>query len=394
MTNDEAGRLMPDVILGALLGLAGTAWMVPRSDSRRTPGIAAGALVGLAAVVRPYALLGLLLLAADALARRALRPRLPWLAAGLAVVALPLLLWYAIDTGDPLFRVRVVSSIYGSGVIAEGARLGYYPGLMWTPWHATGLHPLLLTGCMGIALMGPGRDRLRLLAWIGAFFLFLQFGSMSLTDWVPILKRLRFLTPLSLPAAVLIGSVLAGLGGWTGEQRFWTSSTGWIRRGLRAGITLGLLGLIALCVWRVDLDRNKRVPRYEAFEMVSARLLEEPATPVLVDHWRTAIRLAHHLHFEAGAYYYRDADDRVRMDREHLPPDSRLGYLRWYPMVDEIPAAFIVVDREALADAMALAREGRTYAEGDIPLYAAEPPAGWILELEHAGLRLYRSPGP
>jgi hypothetical protein len=330
----------------------------------------------------------------EGLARRSLRPRLPWIAAGLAIVILPLLLWYEIDTGDPFFRVSVVSSIYGSGVIAEGARLGYYPGLMWTPWHATGLHPLLLVGCVGISVLGPGRDRLRLLAWIGAFFLFLQFGSMSLTSWVPILKRLRFLTPISLPAAVLIGSVLAGLGGWTRETRIWTPSTGWLRWGLRTGLALGLLGLIALCIWRVDLDRGQRVPRYEAFEMVSARLLEEPTTPVFVDHWRTAIRLAHHLHFEAGAHYYHDADDRVRMDRENLPSESRLGYLRWYPAADELPAVFIVVDGEALAGAMSLASEARTYAEGDIPLYAAEPPPGWTLELEHAGLRLYRSPGP
>lgn len=384
----EATRLMPDVIFGALMGIAGALWM-GGAPGRRT-GLGAGVLLALATVVRPYALLLAPLFVVDAWFVPDRRRALPWVAAGLAIVILPLLSTYAIQTGDPLYRWRVVSDAYGSGVMAEGAEFGFYPRLLTAWWKTTGLHAALLVGCVLVALVSPGRDRARLLAWIGVLFAFLQFGSMSLSEWVPILKRVRFLTILSLPSAVLIGSVVAGLAGWTGETRRWIPRPSWLRSTLRAGVCVGLAGLLALCIWRIDLDRTTRVPRNAAFETIGDLMRGEPA--VTTDHWRTAIRLAYYSGFEAGAHYYHGADDRGRMDRAAIPAGSTIGYLQWFGSAAEVPAGLVVLDAEAMRDLEKMAPTGRTYAGNDIPAWALEIPEDWTLQFEGAGLRVYRIP--
>jgi 4-amino-4-deoxy-L-arabinose transferase-like glycosyltransferase len=387
----EAGRLMPDVIMGSLIGISGAVWMASPDRSTRWTGLASGLLLTLATAVRPYALLMLPLFVADSLVQPRLRRRLPWVGLGVLAMAAPVTAAYALTTGDPFYRAGVISAVYASGVLAEGAGLYYYPRLIWTPWHPTGLHPLLLSGSVLICLIGgPGRERVRLLAWIAAFLGFLQFGSMSLSEWVPILKRIRFLTPVSLPASVLAGSVVAGVAGWTAERRWWTSARGRLRTALRAGALIVLAGLLALCIWRIDLDRSSRVPRYEAFEAVALRVAG--ADPIIVDHWRTAIRLAYHLEFTSGAHYYRN-DDRARMDRDRQHPDARLGYLRWYPDSNDVPQSWVLIDEETLAGLRRFAGEGRTFAESDVPAWALDPPPDWSLEFEGAGLRLYRVGG-
>lgn len=386
----EAGRLMPDVILGGLMGIAGALWM--GGQQARRNGLLVGTLLALAVIVRPYALLLLPLFGLDAWFIRTRRTLLPWTVVGLVAVAAPLLLAYGIETGDPLYRWRVVSDAYGSGVMAEGAAFDFYPRLLATPWKSTGLHTLLLTGCFLVALVDPGRERTRLLVWIGVLFAFLQFGSMSLTEWVPILKRVRFVTILSLPGAVLVGSVVAGLAGWTDERRRWIPTPVWTRPVLRAGVAVGLAGLLGLCIWRIDLDRSGRVPRNAAFERVGQMVAEEPV--VFTDHWRTAIRLAYYAGFAAGADYYRGADDRGRMDRAAQSDDARIGYLQWFADADEVPAGLVVLDEEAMRDLRKLAGTGRTYAGNDIPAWVLAPPPAWALEFEGAGLRVYRTGAP
>ncbi|NNK48641.1 MAG: hypothetical protein HKP01_07195, partial [Gemmatimonadetes bacterium] len=124
----EATRLMPDVIFGAFAGIAGALWMA--GPSGRRTGLGAGVLLALATVVRPYALLLLPLFVVDAWFVDDRRRMLPWVAAGLAIVVVPLLSVYALETGDPLYRWRVVSSAYSSGVMAEGSAFEFYPRLL------------------------------------------------------------------------------------------------------------------------------------------------------------------------------------------------------------------------------------------------------------------------
>ena len=379
---------MPDVIFGALMGIAAATW-VGGAPGRRT-GLGAGVLLALATVVRPYALLLLPLFVLDAWLVHDRRRLLPWVAAGLATVVVPLLSVYALETGDPLYRWRVVSSAYSSGVMAEGSAFEFYPRLLTAPWKTTGLHAVLLSGCFLVALLSPGRDRARLLVWVGVLFAFLQFGSMSLTEWVPILKRVRFLTILSLPAAVLIGSVVAGLAGWTAERRWWIPQQPWLRSGLRVSTLVGLTGLLALCVWRIDLDRTTRVPRNAAFETVGELVRDEPV--VTTDHWRTAIRLAYYSGFEAGAHYYQGADDRGRMDRASLPEGSTIGYLQWFDSAAGVPPGLVILDEAAMRDLRKMAPTGRTYAGNDIPAWVLDLPEAWHLEFEGSGLRVFRVP--
>ena len=384
----EAGRLMPDVVMGSLIGLSGAVWMGAR-DRGRLAGVASGILVALAAGVRPYSLLMLPLFVADAWATPDRRRRLLWVALGIVIVLVPGGIAYAVQTGDPLYRLHVISGLYSSGVLGEGARFEYYPRLIRMPWHETGLHPLLLVGCVLLCLPRPGPERARLLLWLGAFFGFLQFGSMSLTEWVPILKRIRFLTPLSLPAAVLVGSVVAGVAGWTGETRWWTRARGAWRSLLRVGVGAGLAGLLALCIWQIELDRRERLPRFEAFDAIAARL--QHGDSIVVDHWRTSIRLAWHLGYEFGAHYYL-VDDRHRMDPDAQAPDAEMGYLRWYANADDVPAGWVVTDEETLAGMRRLGDLQRTFADEDVPEWALQLPEDWQLEVERAGLRLYRTP--
>ena len=151
--------------------------------------------LALASITRLYALLIIFLFAVYILQRWKLPRDLIWCVLGIVVVGIPLMIVYLIVTGDPMLPLKAMFGFYASPERSEGARLLYYPGLIWRIKSQAGIFPLFFSIAAVTALVRPNKKRLVLIAWIAPLLIYLEFGSMSFEYYVPIFKRTRFLTP-------------------------------------------------------------------------------------------------------------------------------------------------------------------------------------------------------
>jgi hypothetical protein len=373
-------HLMPDVILGAAMSASAVCWWLAddaSTDRRRSLLLAAaGLLLGLATLVRPYALLlGLYFVADLRLGRRPLRTLAP-VALGLGAIVAPYLIAYQIATGHALYRLQVVADTYGDGGLAEPAHLLFYPRMLLEPRETFGLHAIALLVGLPLLLRRPWRRELRLLTWLVFVGLFLEFGSMSLTTYLPILKRTRFLTPLSLPLCVLLGIILA-----RGAALERGGVIGWVRRGMVAAVLTALVAASA-----VHLSRHIRTerPRYEAYASAAKIVLDRAELPVMVDHWRTAVRLGPDVGFFGGRGFYFGDDDDKHMQPGDFDSGGRLVYLSPTGSPAALPDGWVLIDRGDPQPGKDRIRRWLGLCDGcDKP----DPPL--TLVFEKAGLALY-----
>ena len=373
--------LQPDIIMAAFLTGAAGFWMASLGRDPRHPRaypFVSGLCFALAVVTRENAAVLLVFYLSSYLWQRPRARILLDAALGGALVIAPLLAVYAVTTGDPFFRVRAVAEAYRAPVMQEGSRFGYYPSLLLHVRHAvTGLGPVLFAlGIVG-GLLRPNRARTWLLLWALPILLHLQFGSMSVTHYVPILKRERFLLPLTAPLALLTASVFLE---WTSDivRRLVPDTHSGKRRALRvAAISVVAAALAWTSFLVVGEQRRRSTETFQAFQSVIRVMERRPALPVLFDHWRTGHRFSYYLGFRDGADFYRGGDDRKRMGRIGSFGGSRLGYLSWYPDSAQIPHALIVLDDDALERVRTADPFVGTYVQGEIPAYAYAPPVTW-----------------
>jgi hypothetical protein len=388
--------LQPDAILSGLLCLAATAWILaPESGRRggRALPLLSGCAFALALVTRENAAPFALLYLATPWLRPGRARQLAWVALGAALVGLPLLVLYRVATGDALYRLRVTSAAYGAGWMQEGAHLGYYPALLLHVRHTlTGAFwPVLVLGLL-VGLAAPRGPRRWWLLWAVPLLLYLEFGSMGLTRWLPVLKRERFLEPVDPPLALLAASALLSVSSVL-ARRILPRAGAAAQARLRAAGLVALFAVLAADSFLIVRDqRREGIATARALETVAAAVRSDPGAPVLFDHWRTGYRVAFALGFREGALYH-GGDDHRRMDRDAVPTGSRLGYLRWYPDPARLPDAFVVLEDEALERVRRAAPGAATYAAGEVPDYAWSPPATWRLVARSGSFRVYRT-GP
>jgi 4-amino-4-deoxy-L-arabinose transferase-like glycosyltransferase len=373
--------LQPDTIMAAFLTAAAGFWISSLERDPRHPRaypFLSGVCFALAVVTRENAAVLLVFYLSSLLWRRPRARTLLDAAVGGALIIVPLLVVYAVTTGDPFFRFRSVAEAYGAPVMQEGSRFGFYPSLLSHVRHAvTGLGPALFAlGILG-GLLRPDRSRIWLLLWALPILLHLQFGSMSVTHYIPILKRERFLAPLTAPLALLTASVLLEWSAWIVRRLLPGAQAGRQRAPRVAAISL----VVAVLAWNsfviVRDQRRQSAATFQAFESVVRVIAREPALPVLFDHWRTGHRFSYYLGFRDGADFYRGGDDRKRMGQIGSFGGSRLGYLCWYPDPARLPHALIVLDDDALKRVRTADPFVGTYVRGEIPAYAYTPPATW-----------------
>ena len=373
--------LQPDTVMAAFLTAAAGFWIAGLERDTRHPRaypFLSGLCFAVAVVARENAAVLVVFYLSSLLWRRPRARTILDAALGGVLVIAPLLAVYAVTTGDPFFRVRALAEAYGAPVMQEGSRFGFYPSLLRRVRHtATGLGPALFAlGILG-GLLRPNRSRTWLLLWALPILLFLQFGSMSVTRYIPILKRERFLMPLTAPLALLTASVILQ---WTrGIVRLVLRDA---RAGRRRAVSTAVISVVvAALAWDSFLivrDRRRQgAETFQAFQSVIRVMARAPALPVLFDHWRTGHRFSYYLGFRDGADFYRGGDDRGRMGHAGSFGGSRLGYLCWYPDPARVPHALIVLDDDALEQVRTADPLVGTYVRGEIPAYAFAPPATW-----------------
>jgi 4-amino-4-deoxy-L-arabinose transferase-like glycosyltransferase len=346
----SSAHLLPDGIFGALMSASVVSWWFADSASgpvrRSFLAALAGVGVGVAVLVRPYAGILLLFFAGDATVLRGgrIRQLLP-LVAGLALPLAAYLAAYGLVVGDPLYRLEIVSRTYSSGVLAEPARWLLYPRVLVDPRGPFGVQGLLLLATAPFLLRQPRRDVIRVFAWALLIGAFLEFGSMSLDSYLPILKRDRFLTPLSLPLCVLLGIASA-----RALDRLMARISGSGERSdpARTRGALTLAGLILVFVVEFPFLRNvidTQRARRHAFQAVAMKVEERDDLPLFVDHWRTAIRLAPHVRFFGGRGFYFGGLDADRMSPGNYDSAGRLWYLEPDSSPEHAPSGLVLLDR-------------------------------------------------
>lgn len=393
---NQAAHLMPDGVMATLLTAAAAFWIIGRERVGRHARLLmflSGVCLALASIVRMYSIVLVALYLGDVITRPRTVRDLLWPVLGGLAVALPLAALYQVSTGDVLYPFRVVSDAYGRRLAPEGVSMLLYPSLLWHPRQETTLYPALFAGALGYSLLRRDRAHVLLLLWGLPLLLFLEFGTMSLSHYVPIFKRTRFLTVVLAPLSLLAASMLCAVVPWLRER--WQRAPRW--RAWRAVIVSG--GVFALLVGLADslyVLRRDRAPLALAgaqTRAAAALLSSDPAMPVFLDHWRTACRLAYYLDFRGGSSFYLGAEDRARMVRGTGADVSRLRYLSWYPDADSLPPGFIVLD-DAVLDAVSKADSTSTgpFFAGEVPAYASPPPASWRLLRRIGPWRIYLNP--
>lgn len=394
-----AGVLAPDAILAALLTFSAAFWILGL-EGRDKPSwlylVVSGAFCALAGDARAYALFIAVFFAGHALVRRIALRALLWWVLGFALVIVPLVAVYARVTGDPLVPIRAMTAFYGEAEHGQGAGLLAYPLLVLKPGSFTGLFALFIAAAGVWALARRTRQRWILLGWIAPILLYLQFGSMSLTSYVPVFKRVRFLTPLMAPGALLLASALPEALALAGDR---VSRTLNVRnRALMGRVLLvcAVLVLLANSLWVTRGFRGANAPVAAAFKSAVGVLRSDTHIPVLFDHWRTSIRFAYYFGFKEGSHLYEGADETKRMLKGPATAGTRLGYLKWYEDPDSIPAAFVVLEDGIMTAARKASADDPTrsrFPAKDIPYYAEDPPKSWKLLSRFGSLSVFRTPG-
>ena len=391
-----AGILTPDVVIACFVTCSVVSW-IGAFEGREKPSrilpFVAGVLCGLAVLTRPYAIVMLLFFAGDAIWRRASFRNLLQLCLGLASVGVPILLLYAIVTGDPLYSLRSISELCDVPP-PGGAKLLFYPQLIWSLKSSTGLFAPLFVVAAVIGLIRPTRQRLLLLLWILPMLIYLEFGTESWTSYVPVFKSVRYLTPLLAPASLLTALVIL-------EElpRIVRRTGGLFRFSDADRVSSTLLVCLVLLLSAssfayVRYYRGIHLGVTNSFRSVVAITRSEEGIPVLIDHWRTAIRLSYYLGFKEGSQFYIGADETQRMKRTRVFENSRLGYLKWYENPDDLPGAFIVLEDDILAsadEAVASDPSRSTFPAKDIPAYCHNVPASWQFLGRFGSLRVFRT---
>ena len=391
-----AGILTPDVVIACFVTCSVVSW-IGAFEGREKPSrilpFVAGLFCGLAVLTRPYAIVMLLFFAGDAIWRRASLRHLLRLCLGLASVGVPILLLYAIVTGDPLYSLRSVSELCDVPP-PEGARLLFYPLVICNPKGPAGLFGVLFAAAAVVGLIKPTRRRLVLLLWILPMLIYLQFGTQSWRSYVPVTKSVRYLTPLLAPAALLAALVileeLPRIVRRTGRLFRFSDAN----RVSRILLVCLVLLLSASSFAYVRSYRRIHLGVTNSFRNVVALVRSEEGIPVLIDHWRTGIRLSYYFGFKEGSHFYIGADETQRMKKTRVFENSRLGYPKWYENPHDLPEAFIVLEDDILAAARqaAAADPSRsTFPAKDIPEYCQNPPASWQFLGRFGSLRVFRT---
>lgn len=211
------GMLVPEAVLQPALLAAALFYVV--ADQRSLPLLAglSGVAFGLAFLVKEPAVFVLAAFVLFGLLQRRYRLAIA-LAAGAALVAgteFALLYW---ATGDPFF-IHSAMKVHNAGMQRWAQALDlpyrlfkYYPRILLVPNTFVGLHGLIATVAAVYGLLRWKKPVYGLLLlWAAIPFLYLNFGSSSFREYMPLPAAHRYLLVIFPPLLLLAGLGLAGV---------------------------------------------------------------------------------------------------------------------------------------------------------------------------------------
>ena len=346
--------------------------------------LVSGLCIGLAIQTR---LVGILLLAVIGLMTFGMGRWVERLRAVLAVgmgCALPLSLgsgYYLYKTGDPLYRLTIGlrwNELFTAGADPEGpVSWAYYPkalfGLDLAGFAWFGFFAYLAVAAVLFAMFRRELGRLSpLLLWLVPVFGYLQFGSMSLTRYLPMLKGYNYLSLISVPVILLGGYLLASF--WPRDRLTLTSFS--VRR---LSASLVAVGLAISSLYSVSRVRENVRDDARPYQMVARMVEENPQRTIFLPHERWALFLNYYLRYETGYRFYQHpigvGSGRVRYLWETKDPA-------------ELASSYVVLhDRYLYFDT-----RGRSVGRvARLPEYVFDPPEEWRILVQEKAEPSYNS---
>lgn len=270
---------------------------------------------------------------------------------GLACLAvgatLPLLaeaFYYWMATGDFFYRAHVIeklSAAFAGGNDPEGiVSWAFYPKVFFG-FDLTGLasysgFPYLAVGAIALAFYRREGMKIRtLLLWIIPVFGYLEFGSMSLSEYLPILKNHNYLSIVSVPLVLLAAYGLASIlwGGADTQNR----KSSILVRGF--GVFVFIMCLAVTSMYGVYCIRSNIWDDSRPYQVVASLIQNKPAKPVYVLDSRWVLFLNYHLGYQTGS----DIHARVRNVEA-----GRIRFLQGISNQEDLPPSYVVIHQRYL----------------------------------------------
>lgn len=183
-----------------------------------------GISIGISYLIRESGLIPLLFLFGYFLYTRKLKLNYTFIFLGLLSIFLFEGIHYAIDNGDFFLRFHEVSGHYGAENAVKklglNVNMDFYPKVMFnldSSYHFIksqkysveyGLFYYVVVLSAIFLLFRRKRESNILLIWFFSFFLYLQFGTMSFTEYAPIHRLARHLCVITVPSVLIISVFL------------------------------------------------------------------------------------------------------------------------------------------------------------------------------------------
>lgn len=251
-------HLFPYAFLSVLCSACLLAFMVGERSGRPILFLVCGLLLGMAYLARETALFCGLFFMAWIISERRIKPA--WLLAplGFAIVFAVECAFYAQIAGHPLYRLQTLAGLGGerSDTIGEVTKSAYL-SLQW--WVEPFIRPIaeqeiglyflvFLVAAVRLALRQ--RENRWLLLWIVPILAYTVYGTVSPSEYLPLRRLPRYLSPVVLPMLTVIAVFLLNL-----EGR-------WLRRAVIGALLLSTVASFLVDVSPIVTDRERRIAEF------------------------------------------------------------------------------------------------------------------------------------
>ena len=384
----EATRLLPGVVMNLLIGLCALFFVVSEQvDKRRwvwlaASGMAYGAIqmAGELGIV-----LGLLFVAAVIVWRRhAVWTYWPAVA-GFGAVTAMFLFYQWVETGNPFFKLDLSKYVYAQLKAVAPHQPLYYTKLMLAPFAGGGgVFYLAGVGAL-VALLGRRRDAIVFALWIALTWAFLDFGSLSLTEYRPLSKEVRYFSVVSVPAVILAGYAVAWaracaarwFGSGTGAAQGIAGGRSSSRRAEAAAVAAAGLLVALVSVRTLQMEVAPLRAQQAKLRAVRDQVRRYEGRPVYVTHWFWNTEVGFFMRFDDD--YFPSGYDPYHAVRLASADSTSLNrYVQTLEPGETIGPGLLVHD-EHLFEVSQGERESWSVGRGEIPEVLARIPAEWKL---------------
>ena len=212
-------RIMGDVQVGFFTALSVFMFFLAESSKKKLFYFLAGTFTGLAYLVKLYGLLPLIFFFACFIYKIMKNKRIDfnfvYIIFGLFVILVIEGLFYYSKTKDFFFRFHKEFYFYTKKELLPyefNINLEYYPSIMLSPNNRYfGLFYLFMVFGMMVLMFKRSENTFLLILWWLSFFLYMQYGTMSYKEYIPINRWDRYLTVLSIPSILILSVFLSEL---------------------------------------------------------------------------------------------------------------------------------------------------------------------------------------